>query len=557
LGFLTIGASIGLMGASAWLITTAALHPSIAVLQVAIVSVRFFGITRGVSRYFERLVSHNLTFKILTRLRVWFYERLVPLAPARLLQYRAGDLLSRIITDIKTLEDFYVRSLYPPLVAVLIGLATGFFFAGYSLTLMALLLGFFVVNGLVLPLLVRKLAQTPGRKLVTIRSQLMEELAGYIQGLPDLLTFGSANRKADQLQELEGTYNQSQLQLARISGLNAGLLIFFSNLAMWLTLIMVVPLVRSGLIPGPMLGALALMVLSAFEAVQPLPQSMETLASSLLAGSRLFEIVDAEPAVSDPSHPAPFPSTIRLEVKDLSFRYPGNLYPALNGVNFSLEEGQVLALVGPSGAGKSTLSRLLLRFWGDYQGEIILGEEAISLERIDQQEVRDHFSVLTQDAYLFHESVRFNIGLGNPLAETGEIIKAAELSQVHQFIQDLPEGYQTLVGERGLRFSGGERQRLNLARTVLKDSPIYLLDEPTANLDPLTERAVLKTLFTILKGKTALLITHRLVGLARVDQILVLDRGRIIERGTEEELLAVKGLYWQMWTQQNRILNYS
>ena len=153
--------------------------------------------------------------------------------------------------------------------------------------------------------------------------------------------------------------------------------------------------------------------------------------------------------------------------------------------------------------------------------------------------------------------MRFNIGLGNPLAETDKIIKAAELSQIHQFIQDLPEGYQTQVGERGLRFSGGERQRLNLARTVLKDGTIYLLDEPTANLDPLTEREVLNTLFEILKDKTALLITHRLVGLDRVDQILVLDQGRIIERGTEQELLAEKGFYWQMWTLQNRILSYS
>ncbi len=248
---------------------------------------RFFGISRGVSRYFERLVSHNLTFKILGRLRVWFYESLVPLAPARIMAFRSGDLLSRIISDIKTLEDFYIRSIAPPFVACLIGLGTGAFLYSYQPILGLVLGGLFLVSGLIIPILVRWLAQEPGRILIQERSRLSENLLDFIGGLPDLLIFGQTAEKRNQIQDLDRSYLNYQLRLARISGLNAGLLIFFSNLGLWLVLVLAIPLVRSGEIPGVVLAALALITLSAFEAVQPLPQAMETLSSSLVSGARL------------------------------------------------------------------------------------------------------------------------------------------------------------------------------------------------------------------------------------------------------------------------------
>ncbi len=322
LGAITISSSIGLMGASAWLIVTAATHPNIAVLQVAIVGVRFFGLTRGISRYLERLVSHNLTFKILTRLRVWFYKSLVPLAPARTSQYRAGDLQSRIISDIKTLEDFYIRSLAPPLVAILIGLATGIFFYSYH-PLIAILLGItFLISGIGVPLAVRFLARKPGRELVQARAAQGSSLVDLIQGLPDLLAYGQTKSKMAQIQAQNLRYGEAQLKLARISGLNAGLLIFFSNLAMWLIFIAAIPLVNYGKIPGAMLAALGLMALSAFEAVQPLPQAMEILASSRAAGDRLMEILDADPPVRDQADPVPLPSHAAIHINDLLFRYP-------------------------------------------------------------------------------------------------------------------------------------------------------------------------------------------------------------------------------------------
>lgn len=557
LGTMTIGSSIGLMGTSAWLISMAALHPSIAVLQIAIVGVRFFGISRGVSRYLERLVSHNLTFKILTRLRVWFYESLVPLAPARTMYYRSGDLLGRIISDIKTLEDFYIRSLAPPLVACLVGLGTGIFYYPYQPAFALVLGSLFLISGVFLPLLIRVLAHKPGLALVKERSELNSLLVNFIQGMPDLLVFGQTGAKGKQIQVVNQRYQRAQLQLARLSGLNEGLLTFFSNLAMWSVLILAIPLVEAGQLPGVMLAALVLLTLSAFEAVQPLPKAMETLSSSLHAGERLFEIVEAEPAVRDPEKPKPVPDSISLQARDLGFVYPESQTAVLEGINFQLKEGQSLAIVGPSGSGKTTLGHLLLRFWGDYQGEILVGENRLPLHSLNQDDIRQGISVVSQGDHLFQDTIRANISLGNPGASEGEIIQAAHQAQIHKFITSLPGGYDTLVGESGQLFSAGEKQRVVIARAVLKDAPLFLLDEPTANLDPITERTILETLFEITKYKTTLLITHRLVGLGVMDQILVLNQGRILEQGTEDELLSYPGYYHRMWSMQNRILYYS
>ncbi len=556
LGALTIFSSIALMGSSAWIISMAALHPNIAVLQVAIVGVRLFGISRGVSRYLERLVSHNLTFKILTRLRVWFYESLVPLAPARIMDFRSGDLLSRIISDIKTLEDFYIRSLAPPLVAILVGVGTGAFIYQYQPVFGWVLGGFFLVSGLFIPLLIRWLAFKPGRILVEQRTRLTGNLLDFIQGLPDLLVFGQTAAKQGQIQHLDQNYRQAQLRLSRIGGLNAALLIFFSNLGMWLVLVLAIPLVQSGEIRGVMLAALALVTLSAFEAVQPLPQAMETLASSLVSGKRLFEVLDAQPAVFDPQTPQAFPADHAIHVKDLEFSYPGSLTPALKKIDFELQEGKTIAIVGPSGSGKTTLGNLLLRFWGGYQGKISVGDKNIPLVSLNQDDIRGQISVISQGDALFQDTVRNNIALGNPGADLEAVIQAAQKAHIHHLIRDLPEGYQTQIGERAGGFSAGEAQRITIARAVLKDAPLFLLDEPTANLDPVTEKAILETLFGILENKTALLITHRLVGLEFVDQILVLVEGKIVERGPEKELLARNGYYREMWEMQNRILAY-
>ena len=556
LGALTIGSNVSLMGTSAWLISTAALHPSIAVLEVAIVGVRFFGISRGVFRYTERLVSHNVTFRLLSRLRVWFYEKLEPLVPARLMDYRAGDLLSRIIDDVETLENFYVRVVAPPLVALLTALGVSVFLASFYPPLATVLIGFFLGLGLILPITSQLLSRRSGKALIELRSELHTQLVDGIQGLPDILAYDRAADRLNLISETGQAYGQAQRHMASISGLQSALTFLLSNLGMWTVLYLTIPLVSDGRLSGVMLGTLTLLTLASFEAVTPLPQAAQMWESVRTAAGRLFEVVDAEPVVSDQSSVTSAQSRITsydLRVTDLSFSYPTQTTPALQHVTFNLQPGKSLAIVGPSGAGKSTIVSLLLRFWEYDTGDIRLGGE--SLHGLEQDEVRERCAAVSQSSYFFNTSVRENLRLSRPSASIEEVEEAAKQAQIHKFILGLPKGYDTFIGEQGTRLSGGERQRLAIARALLKDAPILILDEPTANLDPLTEKQVLGTLFSVMRGKTALLITHRLVGLENVDEILVMEYGEIVERGTQAELLERSGMFQQLWDLQNRILS--
>ncbi|HEY3476685.1 MAG TPA: thiol reductant ABC exporter subunit CydC, partial [Anaerolineales bacterium] len=553
LSTLTIGSSVALIGTSAWLISTAALHPSVADLGVSVVGVRFFGISRGLFRYLERLVSHNVTFRLLARLRVWFYERLEPLAPARLMEFRSGDLLARVIGDVETLENFYVRVISPSLTAILIGIIVAVFFVAFYPPIAFVLIGFFLILGLVLPILSQVASRAPGQQLILRRAEIQSQLVDGVQGLADVLAFGRGADRLRQLRAAGETYASTQKQMAYINGIHSALGTLFTNLGVWLVLFLVIPQVTAGNIKGVMLGTFALMTLASFEAVTPLPLAAQMWNATRAAAKRLFEVVDAEPAVKETGDKRTELKSSNLKISNLSFSYPNQKAPALNEVSFTVPAGRSIAVVGPSGAGKSTLANLLLRFWEYETGEIALGGQ--SLKELAQDEVRKQFALVSQNNYFFNTSIRENLRLARRSISQAEMEAAARAVQLHDFILSLPRGYDTLIGEQGLRLSGGERQRLAVARALLKDAPILIFDEPTANLDPQTEKKVLDALYTAMRGKTSLLITHRLVGLENVDEILVMSHGRIVERGTHEELLAQRGLYRRLWDLQNRILS--
>ena len=553
LSTLTIGSSIALIGTSAWLISTAALHPSIADLGVSIVGVRFFGISRGVFRYLERLVSHNVTFRLLARLRVWFYEKLEPLAPARLMDYKSGDLLARVIGDVETLENFYVRVISPSLTAILIALGVSFFFASFYPLLALILISLFLILGLILPILTRIVSRAPGQRLITQRTDIQTQLVDGIQGLADLLAFGRGSDRCQQISSMGNAYGSTQKQMARISGFHSALSNFITNFGLWLVLLILIPQVTTGNINGVMLGTFALITLASFEAVNPLPLAAQMWSSSREAARRLFDVVDVEPVVKETGEKrleTSLPNS--LQFSSLTFSYPNQIMPALKEISFIVPAGKSIAIVGPSGAGKSTIANLLLRFWDYELGEIALGGE--SLKTLNQDEVRKRCALVSQNSYFFNTSIRENLRLAHPSMSQEEMESAARAAQIHEFIANLPKGYDTFIGEQGLRLSGGERQRLGIARALLKEAPILIFDEPTANLDPLTERQVLNTLFETMRGRTSLLITHRLVGLENMDEILVMDHGRIVECGTHEDLVMRDSLYRHLWDLQNQLV---
>jgi len=264
--------------------------------------------------------------------------------------------------------------------------------------------------------------------------------------------------------------------------------------------------------------------------------------------------VDAEPSIKEiKGKKLEVGASTAIQFSHLTFAYPNQSIPALRDVTFTVPDGKSVAIVGPSGAGKSTIANLLFRFWEYESGEIRLGGE--SLQSLDQDEVRKRCALVSQNSYFFNTSIRENLRLALPSMSQVEMEAAVRAAHINEFVMNLPKGYDTFIGEQGLRLSGGERQRLAIARVLLKDAPVMIFDEPTANLDPLTEKQVLETLFETMRGSTSLLITHRLIGLENVDEILVMDHGMIVERGRHEELLATGRLYRRLWDLQNQILN--
>ncbi len=554
---ITILASVALMGTSAWLISTAAIAVSVADLGVSTVGTRFFGITRAIFRYLERLVSHDVTFRLLAKLRVWFYEKLEPLAPARLMNFRAGDLLARVIGDVETLENFYVRVVSPPLTAIVVGAFTAIFLASFYPLLAPVFLIFYLSLGLFLPILAQTTSRKSAEQTISLRADLQTHLVDGIQGMADLIAYGRADERLGNIAATADDYGNAQRRMARVTGIHSALGTLLTNLGMWTILFLTIPQIINGEIAGPMLASLTLLTFASFEAVLPLSLAAQMWNSAREAARRLFEVVDTEPEVSDQlsvtSDQLPI-TNHQLQITNLSFTYPTQAIPALQHVTFNLQPSTSIAIVGPSGAGKSTIANLLLRFWGYEVGEIRLGGE--SLKALNQDQVRERCGYVSQNTYFFNTSIYENLRFARKKVTREEVEAACKSAQIHEFILSLPKGYDTLIGEQGLRLSGGERQRLAIARALIKDTPILILDEPTANLDPLTEGQVLETLFAVMKRKTSLLITHRLIGLENVDKILVMNHGQIIERGTHAELSSRDSFYRRLLDLQNRILDH-
>ena len=552
LGVATVVSNVGLLATAAYVISAAALVSFLGSLVIPIYLVRLFGVSRAGARYAERLVSHNLTFKLLADFRTWFYTSLEPLAPARLLRFSTGDLLSRIVEDVEELQNVYLRTVAPVAVASMISLLAFVLLYSFGPPLAFVALGFLLAAGIGVPLLVRALAHGLGRTQLELRGELNARVVDGIHGAQDLLAFGREEDHGREIAALNRKLGSLQGRMAFITGLKDALGDLMMNLAMLCVLVLAIPLVSGGEVRGVYLAFLALVVLGSFEAVQPLGTAFQYLGRSMCAGERLFEIVDAEPEIVDPAEPRPLPGDYKLEFDRVGFRYETGGRHVLQDISFSLEPGRRVAVVGPTGAGKSTLTGLILRFWDPTSGGILLGGH--DLCGYVQDDVRSLIGVVSQDTHVFNDTLRANLLLARPEATDEDLRRVLALAQLTDLVERLPGGLQSPLGEQGLKLSGGERQRLSIARTLLKDAPLLVLDEPTANLDPVTERELLDTVYGSMQDRATLVITHRLVRMEEMDEILVLHEGKIVERGTHRELEGKQGTYRRMLDVQREFL---
>jgi ATP-binding cassette, subfamily C, bacterial CydC len=412
--------------------------------------------------------------------------------------------------------------------------------------------GFLVVTGVGAPLLVRLLSRGLGRRQLELRAELGARVVDDVRGIQDLLAFGAEERERRELSTLAGMLDRAQGRTALVTGLQSALADLMAGLALVAILVLAAPLVAAGEVRGVYLAFLALVMVGSFEAVVPLGSALGSLGRSVHAGERLFEVIDAEPEVVDPPEPLRAPDDATLEFDRVSFGYGESGPLALEDVSFALRPGSRVAVVGPSGSGKSTLVNLALRFWDPVSGEVRLGGHGVRLYA--QEDLRARIGVVSQNTHVFNDTLRANLLLADQGAADAALHGALARARLEELVERLPRGLDSYVGEQGLALSGGERQRLAVARVLLKDAPLLVLDEASANLDTITERELMAEIRDLMRDRSTLVVTHRLVALETMDEILVLEKGRIIERGTHEELVRAEGLYRRMLDVQRGML---
>lgn len=552
LGIAAIAAGIGLLGTSAYIIASAALQPSIATLQVAIVGVRFFGITRGVFRYFERLVSHSVNLRLVARLREVFFRRIEPGAPANLTSLHGGDVLQRVMGDLEVLENFYVRVLAPLVIAVVIVIGTSFFVGDFALELGIVLFAGMVATGVLHPLLALVFTRKPSENLVLANAAGAKKWVELLQGLEDIQSCNAQPFFYKPLIEDINRMGQLQNRLNLLKGINSGLGLLLMNLTLLAILWVAIPMVNTGILDGVSLAVITLVVLAGFEAVNPLPAAAHYLKASRAAAQRIFAFAkpDQQSGLYRFDQDLAMSRSIQFEGIDLLLE--NDMDPVLKGISFELAKGKKVALVGASGAGKTSLINLLAGFQQARVGRITA--DGRDLKQVDPDTARSLFAVLPQQVYLFNGDIRENLLLANPQALDDALLDVIDRTGLREWFQSQPDGLETWIGERGVKMSGGERQRLGAARVLLQDRPFILLDEPTANLDQLTGGQLMRSLFIHAEGRGLFLITHDLTWLAAMDEILLIEEGKIIERGSYTTLINSQGAFSRFFrNEKNRL----
>ncbi|WP_029592378.1 heme ABC transporter ATP-binding protein/permease CydC [Franconibacter pulveris] len=545
LAIVTLLASIGLLTLSGWFLSASAVAGVAGVYSfnymLPAAGVRGAAIIRTAGRYFERLVSHDATFRVLEHLRVFTFSKLLPLSPAGLARFRQGELLNRLVADVDTLDHLYLRVISPLVGAmVVIGVVT----LGLSLldTTLALTLGGIMLTTLtLLPPLFYRAGKPTGEALTHYRASYRQMLTAWLQGQAELTIFGASDRYRDEMENNELAWHEAQRRQAGLTALSQAVMLLISGVAVVLMLWMAAGGVGGNDTPGALIALFVFCALAAFEALAPVTGAFQHLGQVIASARRVTQVIEQEPDVIFPDGAQSVPEQVALTLDDVSFSYPNQPQPALRGVTLHLEAGEHLALLGRTGCGKSTLLQLLTRAWDVSSGALKLNGERI--ETFSEATLRAAISVVPQRVHLFSATLRENLLLAAPAASDEALRAVLERVGLEKLLED--SGLNAWLGEGGRQLSGGELRRLAIARALLHDAPLLLLDEPTEGLDAETESQILDLLADVLKAKTVLMVTHRLRGLARFNRIIVMDNGEIIEQGNHAELMASKGRYYQ------------
>lgn len=535
LSLLTSLASISLLTLSGWFITSSAIAGILAPDGVAIAfnfmqpaaEIRALAIIRTLGRYAERVVTHEATFRVLTEIRCWFFEKLIPLSPGRLGMQRSADLLARLTQDIEILDALYLRLLLPVLVAMIAGGVVVIFIANYSMTIAFFVLAMFFLAAFIIPLIFCRLGRESAKKIVKQIACFKIAQIEALQGMTDLCAFNAYSRFQNKLQALSEQMISVQKRNNQISALSSALIGFFTQFTLLVTIGVSSILYQQNMLSGAEVVMLCFSALAVFELVTSL-SAIQMLPKTQVAASRVRKMAEFHPVVVEPKVSLKLSESGSIKLTDLSFRYSEDSAWVLKNVSLDIPQGSKIAIVGESGAGKTTLLQLIMHFYDPQQGCIKFA--GVDYKQLSLKQLTQRFAVLSQKTQLFSTTIKNNLLIAKPAASERELEQVIKKVGLSKFVENLSDGINTWIGENGIKISTGEARRVALARLYLKDSPIIILDEPTEGLDFKTEKDIYNVLEQMLIDKTLILVSHRTTGLKLVEEIYECYDGFVVKR---------------------------
>ena len=546
LAFATLSASIGLLTLSGWFISASA----VAGLTIARETfnymlpgggVRGLAMGRTAGRWGERVVSHNATFKLLTDLRIFFFKKLAPLIPGRISNLRDADLLNRLVTDVDAMDHVYLRLVSPVTVGVLgiffLTLFLMWFDTSLGLTLGSILL--FML--LVWPVLFYKLGKRNGGELTQNKADLRVTTLDWVEGCSELTLFGAEERYRNAILETQHKLMANQFVNANLTGMASAALMLFNGL----TLVLMLWLAADGVggnAPDPFIALMAFATMASFELLMPIAGAFQHLGQTLSSARRLNEVILSEPEVQFAEEKLDINKPLDITFSNVTFNYPDSERSVLNAVDLTIPATNKVAIVGQTGSGKSTLIQLLTRYWDPKKGYISIA--GLELTHWNESQLRESISVVSQRVDILNGTLRDNLLIARPEATDEHLANILKDVGLEKLLEN--NALDSWLGDGGRQLSGGEKRRIGIARAILHDAPILLLDEPTEGLDKQTEQSIMTMFEKHFEGKTVIFITHRLIGLESMDSIVLIEQGEIVENGSHEKLLNEEGRYFQL-----------